>query len=280
MTEHKYYSLRTGSNPNKDGFDFDGIKELFYQSYCNLSKEGYFDESFGFDCEDAGKIVGKVADVNLEIVLNIRKKHLWPIEICVDSYTEDDFFDIIEFLYIHVSKPIDGNGHGWNNRCVHWETFNKVNGQKEFREKINKILEMYIYRYELSEKGEILSKPDAGFEKIFEADIPSSDKSITERIDSAVLQYRRHGSTIDDRREAVRNLADVLEYLRPKVKSILTKQDEIDLFNLANNFGIRHHNEKQKTNYDKALWLSWMFYYYLSTIHVLLRKIEHEKLNQ
>ncbi len=137
---------------------------------------------------------------------------------------------------------------------------------------------MYIYRYELSEKGEILTKPDAGFEKIFEADIPSNDKSVTERIDSAVLQYRRHGSTIDDRREAVRNLADVLEYLRPKVKSILTKQDEIDLFNLANNFGIRHHNEKQKTNYDKALWLSWMFYYYLATIHVLLRKIDMKNL--
>lgn len=281
MTEHKYYSLRTGSNPNKDGFAFDVIKELFQQSYLALRKEGYFDESFGFRCEaDEIYILGKVVDVNLEIILNIRKKYLWPIEGLIDTYNEDDLFDIIEFLYIHISKPIDGSSHGWNNFCQHWETFNKANGQKEFREKINKILEMYIYRYELSEKGEILTKPDAGFQKIFEADIPSNDKSVTERIDSAVLQYRCHGSTIDDRREAVRNLADVLEYLKPKVKSILTKQDEIDLFNLANNFGIRHHNEKQKTNYDKALWLSWMFYYYLSTIHVLLRKIEHEKTNQ
>lgn len=280
MTEHKYYSLRTGSNPNKNGFAFDGIKELFQRLYWNLSKEGYFDESFGFECIDAGKIPGKVADVNLEIVLNIRKKNLWPIEELIDGYNEDDFFDITEFLYIHVSKPIDGNYHNWNDCGMHWETFNKLDGQKEFREKINKILEMYIYRYELSEKGEILTKPDAGFEKIFEADIPSNDKSVTEKIDSAILQYRRHGSTIDDRRQAVRNLADVLEYLRPKVKSILTKQDEKDLFNLANNFGIRHHNEKQKTNYDTALWLSWMFYYYLATIHVLLRKIGHEKLNQ
>jgi len=41
---------------------------------------------------------------------------------------------------------------------------------------------------------------------------------------------------------------------------------------LANNFGIRHHNERQKTDYD-ALWLNWMFYFYLSTIHVLLRKM-------
>jgi hypothetical protein len=280
MTEHKYYSLRTGSNPNKDGFAFDGIKELFQQSYWTLCKEGYFDESFGFECVEDGQIPGKVADVNLEIVLNIRKKYLWPIAEFIGNYNEDDFFDVIEFLYIYVSKPVEGTHHGWNNCCLHWETFNKADGQKDFRERINKILELYIYRFELSEKGEILTKPDSGFEKIFEADVPSSDKSITERIDSAVLQYRRHGSTIEDRRQAVRNLADVLEYLRPTAKSILTKQDEKDLFNLANNFGIRHHNEKQKTNYDTALWLSWMFYYYLATIHVLLRKIGHEKLNQ
>jgi hypothetical protein len=70
----------------------------------------------------------------------------------------------------------------------------------------------------------------------------------------------------------VRDLADVLEYLRPKVKALLTSADEKDIFNIANNFGIRHHNDQQKTGYEASLWLSWMFYFYLSTIHVLLRK--------
>ena len=95
------------------------------------------------------------------------------------------------------------------------------------------------------------------------------------RIDSAVLAYRRHGATVVQRRQAVRDLADVLEYLRPKVARLLTKKDEQDLFNLANNFGVRHHNDKQKTAYDAALWLSWMFYFYLATIHVVLRKMKH-----
>ena len=280
MTKHTFYSMRTGSNPAKDGFALDDLKELFQRVYENLSEAGYFDEDFGFWCVDADHIPGKVTDVKLEIFLKIRKKNLWPIPEFIERYSEDDFFDIIEFLYRHVSKPIDGNYHGWNNCGMHWETFNKAEGQKEFKEKINEILGMYRGEYELSEKGEILAKPDIGFEKIFEADIPSTEKSVTERIDSAIRHYRRHGSTLDNRRQAVRDLADVLEYLRPKAKSILTKQDEKDLFNLANNFGIRHHNEKQKTNYDIALWLSWMFYYYLATIHVLLRKIEHEKLNQ
>ena len=68
-------------------------------------------------------------------------------------------------------------------------------------------------------------------------------------------------------------LTRVLPRLRPQVKTLLTSADEKDLFNIANNFGVRHHNEKQRTAYDASIWLSWMFYFYLSTIHVVLRKM-------
>ena len=79
---------------------------------------------------------------------------------------------------------------------------------------------------------------------------------------------------MDDRQESIRELVDVLEYLRPKAKEYLDSQDESDLFNIANNFGIRHHNERQKNKYDIAIWHSWMFYHYLSTIHTLLQIIK------
>ena len=55
------------------------------------------------------------------------------------------------------------------------------------------------------------------------------------------------------------------------MKAVLTAKDEADLFQLANNFGIRHHNADQKTLYDPAIWCSWMFYYYLATIHASVR---------
>jgi len=56
-----------------------------------------------------------------------------------------------------------------------------------------------------------------------------------------------------------------------EVKAEMLQGDEADLFNIANNFTIRHLNEKQKGNYDSALWHSWMFYLNLSTIHVIVR---------
>ncbi|HFG1893443.1 TPA: hypothetical protein ACGF6R_003516 [Vibrio cholerae] len=217
-----------------------------------------------------------VKDVELEMLLSIRKKNLWPLSQYAQSYTEDDFLDVIEFLYQHVSKPIDGTTHSYGGCGMHWETFNKKDGQAVFMEKINTVLAHYKNKYELDACGQVLSKPEKGFEQIFKADVPSDDHNIVDRINAATTQFRRHGSTIDDRRQAVRDLADVLEYLKPKVKQLLSNKDEQDLFNIANNFGVRHHNDKQKTSYDSAIWLSWMFYFYLSTIHVVLRKIGHD----
>ena len=82
---------------------------------------------------------------------------------------------------------------------------------------------------------------------------------------------------MDERRDAVRDLADVLEYLRPQVKAVLQKKDESALFEIANNFSIRHHNAQQQGDYDKAIWYSWMFYFYLATIHAAVRLIERGK---
>ncbi|ENM3806842.1 hypothetical protein IS636_003118 [Vibrio cholerae] len=272
---HQYYSQRNGSNPNLDGLPLSDTIDLFLRVYNQLESEGYFTQAFGFWCIDNDHVEGLVKDVELEMLLSIRKKNLWPLSQYAQSYTEDDFLDVIEFLYQHVSKPIDGTMHSYGGCGMHWETFNKKDGQSVFIEKINTVLGHYKNKYELDACGQVLSKPEKGFEQIFKADVPSDDNNIVDRINAATTQFRRHGSTIDDRRQAVRDLADVLEYLKPKVKQLLSNKDEQDLFNIANNFGVRHHNDKQKTSYDSAIWLSWMFYFYLSTIHVVLRKIGH-----
>jgi hypothetical protein len=68
-------------------------------------------------------------------------------------------------------------------------------------------------------------------------------------------------------------LADVLESLRPKIKTALSSKDESDLFNIANNFEIRHKNSRQQSEYD-PIWLSWMFYFYLATIHAITHRLK------
>ena len=273
---HKYYSQRKSTNPNPDGLPIEDIVESFSKVYRQLENDGYFDEAFGFRCVGRDRIEGSVKNIELEILVTMQKQDLWPISKYASEYTEDNFLDVIEFLYQYVSKPIDGTPHSYY-KCMHWETFNKKDGQNFFREKINILLEHYKNRFELSQNGEVLHKPEKGFEPLLNADVPSKDSDIVDRVKVATTNFRRHGSSLDDRRKVVRDLVDVLEYLRPKVKKLLTKKDENDLFNIANNFGIRHNNDKQKTSYDTAIWLDWMFYFYLSTIHVVLRKIKHDK---
>jgi len=208
------------------------------------------------------------------IFLGIKKEELWPLSTKIEYYTEDDLFDMFEFMHDHCSKPISGYYHQYNNCGHHYDTFNDHEGQKYYRETVNYILRDFKEGFEISEAGEILGLPDNNIAPLLQADIPSSDsENITKKIDSAVLKFRRHKSTLDDRRDALRELADVLEYLRPDIKKVLASKDEGDLFNIANNFGIRHHNVDQKVDYDKAIWYSWIFYYYLATLHAALRLI-------
>jgi hypothetical protein len=270
------YSMRMGRNPNLNGFPLSKIKTIFVGVFEELSESGFFQEGFGYYCVDAGEVPGTIKSPEGDILLNLRKEGLWPIGPNIESYEEDDLFDIIEYLFHVVSKPLEGSFHSYSNCGMHWHTFDKQQGQRLFHQKINEMLELYERRFELSTNGEILSRAEAGLEPIIDAKVPTSDDKIRSRVEAAVLSYRRHGSTAEDRRQAVRDLADVLEYLRGEIKTHM-KDDEPDLFNIANNFGIRHHNKKQKTGYDQALWLSWIFYVYLATIHLVVRKIEQSK---
>ena len=182
-------------------------------------------------------------------------------------------FDVIEFLYDCVSEPIYRYDE-WSNHGDSYDTFDRETGKQEFRDRINQLLCDYREGYELSEKGEILESPEQGLEDLVLENLPPYDpKNVEPRVESAIHKFRRSRSSLDEKRDAIRDLADVLEFLRPQIKALISS-DESDLFQIANKFGIRHHNDEQKQDYDKAIWYNWMFYYYLATIHACLKLIK------
>lgn len=268
----KYYSVRKSKNPLTE----DVLKMLFRAVFLQLEEKQYFDEAFGFQCVDAGWIPGTVGhQPDLFFLRHLRKSDLWPIKDKLDLYTEDDLFDVIEVLYDLVSEPLDGTHHSWNNCGMHYSTFNQPSGRAKFRTEINEILSEYKDGFELAETGEIVEKADKGVETLLSAKLPiSSGHLMQERLEDAISIFRRRRASLADRHNAVRMLADILEELRPRLKVALAKKDEGDLFNIANNFEIRHRNEKQKNQYDRALWLSWMFYFYVATLHFATRRLE------
>lgn len=275
MKPRDYYSARTGKLTETPELTLKILKKLFLVTYDKMEGDGYFQKHFGYYCVDQGDVSGQLGnDINAMIFLALKKENLWNLRDKLEYYSEDDLFDMIEFLHDHCSKPVSGRYHQYNNCGHHYETFNDSEGQAHFREKVNYMLKDYQNGFEISEQGEILELPDKNIAPLLEADIPSSDtENVTKKIHLAVTKFRRHKSNLDDRKDALRELADVLEYLRPEIKSVLTSKDEGDIFNIANNFGIRHHNTNQKHDYDKAIWYNWIFYYYLATIHAVLRMV-------
>ena len=79
-------------------------------------------------------------------------------------------------------------------------------------------------------------------------------------------------ATDEDVRSAVIELAGVLEERRSPLKRELVKGDEADLFNIANNFAIRHRKADQKTDY-RPEFLRWLFWWYLHTVDLSERII-------
>lgn len=270
-----YYSVRTGHSSGNIELDLNVLRSAFLATYEELDNAGYFEECFGKWCPDAEDefLPGTLGrSIELRMTIALKKRNLWPVRSHCADYSEDDLFDVMEFMHDHVSKPFPGSGYHHNYMGCGWhhDKFDRALGQEKLRSALNEFLADYESGYELTPNGEVVRLLDEGIRSLIVTPLPHSDAGIAKRIEFAVNQFRSRASRVDDRRIAVRELADVLEMLKPKVSSLLDKKDENDLFNLVNNFGIRHANEKQKTSYDPAVWLSWMFHYLLATIHACL----------
>jgi hypothetical protein len=279
VPKRAYYAERTGKGASGGRLNLTTLKALYKTEYDRWEEAGYFQEHFGFWCVDRDYVAGTLgSNIDAKVMFALGRDGLWPIHVHLAGYTEDDLFSVIEFVFDHISKPIKGTMHQWNQCGMHWEEFDGSAGRAEYRASLNALLARYEKGYELSSDGEVMELGPTGTSNLLTTELPVSDHDIKSRVDSAVTKFRQRHSTTADRRDAVRDLADVLEYLRPQIKDVLTKADESDLFNIANNFSVRHHNDKQKSDYDPAIWLSWMFYFYLATIHACVRLIDKARI--
>ena len=111
----------------------------------------------------------------------------------------------------------------------------------------------YSTGYKLNNEGEVITSTDKGFENLLETAVPFNDDDLESRMTHAISLFRSGHSSVEQRRDALRNLGDILEKLRSEASQVLTEKDESDIFHLLNQFGIRHHNLNQKTDYDQPI---------------------------
>lgn len=85
------------------------------------------------------------------------------------------------------------------------------------------------------------------------------------------------------KKKAINILADILEPLRENLKELLNNEYEVNknshdklIFEVVNQFNIRHNNQKQITGYSREIWYDWMMQYYTSVIITYYRLIENK----
>lgn len=275
MRSTPYYSLR-----NDKSLSLPILCKLFYTTFCELQREGYFQEALGYDCVDAGIVFGKLGEnVSAVILRKLHKDNIWPVKEFYLTYTEDDLFDIIEFVFDIISEPIETEGyyHSYAQCGWHYNKFSKVLGQIKFLTEVNELLCNYRGGYQLTIDGEIKDLAEKDLEPLLKAELKTNDEHIIQSVNHAIKKYWSRNSTSQDRKDAIVQLGKVLEPLKKKVTKVLTK-DESDLFEILNNFGLRHNNSKQKTDYDSKIFDSWLFYHYLAAVHAYLRLLERQKI--
>ena len=83
----------------------------------------------------------------------------------------------------------------------------------------------------------------------------------------AVALFRARDAGVEHKRSACTTLARVLESRRRLLKAELFRKDEGALFQIANEFDLRHRGADQHTDYDAA-YLDWIFWWYLATVEL------------
>lgn len=268
----QYYSSR--NNPKE--LRLTGLCQKFVHLYMMLRGKDYFKEETG----DSDSTLPEETKHKAALALDFQP---YPItEWDERKLTEDNLFDVIEYLYDHVSKPMEmvymETDSGWN--YMDYEGYDKEEGKREYRGYVNAFLNRYRNGYELSRGGQILSIGSHGIQSIISTDLPAfGNENIDLKVQEAILKWRNRHLNIEDRRNAIKDLADVYEWLQKSdlLSSVLNKKDESILFEIVNNFAIRHHNPKQIQNYDKSIWYSWMFHFYLATFHAVSRMINKKQ---
>lgn len=271
-TKREYYTHRKGRSRS---LSLEQVKTLFKDILHHLFLEKFLREAEGLR---GSRTVEKGIwgyDISAFILKHLQLEKVWPFHEWLPHYDETTFFTVIEFIYDYVSKPVYKRG-----RIASYE---KEPAQLDYRTRVNEVLDLYIYyvgsrdgitakkTFGLSEEGEIREKAQEGLEKLLEEIPPTDDpENIDDRVQYAISRFLRYGATVEEKKEAVRMLGDVMEFLK-KSNIRMPKPDDSDLFHILNKFSIRHHNRFQKSDYTTDVWYDFLFYFFLSSIQVLLR---------
>lgn len=264
-----------------------------------LISKGGFGEDFPEICHDGAGTIGtdekafsqalkaEIPDIEWPLQLRKNQDHYW---FDAEPYAPDTFviLDLIQFCYLHVSKPIQCGYHAYFKH--HHLSFDAEAGRYEFRETINRIFSRNGIGFELEENGNIkrLAAPVIGEEfEIFRFD--TGDTKLDEILEDARRKYL--STNKETHKEAVERLWDAWERLKT-LENPNNKKDSItkllnkaasenefrtlleveakELTSIGNKFHIRH-TEIGKIEIERVEQFDYLFHRLFSMVLLLMQ---------
>jgi len=260
VKDREYYTER---RVRKMHLNLEQAKKLFLTLYKDMGDQEYYNY-FHYAKSREWR-----PDPETYFLTHLRIDGVWPIRDGIADYDEPTLFTVIEFLHDYVVKPIDTSQYG-NEEAIRKA---RQQGKVEFRRRVNEILQRYGNGYQLGENGEIHELPSPGLSALVDSIPSTSDPDNIDRLMThAIQKFFRYGATQDDRRDAIKALGDVMEYLK-KSGVRLDLRDESALFQILNDFAIRHHNKSEQAEYNKKDFFEYVFYVLLASVTFLLKRV-------
>lgn len=259
------------------------VRRLFASLVRETGDRDELQEHFGYECVDDGWVPGTLGvAVPERLLMILGRDAVWPVEEHAAEWDDDTLFDMVEFMHDHVSTgdPATGRFHDFSGCGWHHKTFKDEPARSTYRRAVNDMLRKLPPGYELTTDGEVVRKAPDGLAPLLAAAPRLLGPADRNHVEAAIAKYRARSSSGTDRRDAVRDLADVLEHLRSNVKEHMPSKDEAALFEIANKFWIRHNKPEERRDYDHEAWWSWLFYVYLSSIALVSHLVERENEGQ
>ncbi len=271
-----YWAQRHGEAARS--IDLQTACSLFRSVVETLLAEDLFQEWAGYTCVDDGYVAGRGGKSPEAFAFRKTRLHgLWPPDQNWDRWTESQLLTAVEFFHDVVANPTAGRRHTYLGCGYHATAFSRAAGQTRYRSEVNEFLADFGDGFEINVSGEVVRNVPTAFEALADDELPSSvgsEHRVT--LDHAVAKFRARRSTREDQLDALRHLGAILESLRPRLRAVLTRKDEADMFEVLNRFNIRHADSSQQGDYDPSIFLPWVFYSHLAALHASYCLLERE----
>jgi hypothetical protein len=250
-----YHSERTGKIKFEEvNLSYDQFKEFFRDIYEYFEQRSYFREAFKKDFSLL------LPNPKAYFFKHTGSLNIYPIDENYQNYDQNTMFTVIEILHRYVQEEND----------VYGLSTNRI--QKKFRDEFNNFLRFLDNGYEITDQGNIITSSNEGIRVMINKDLPDDASNEAKlQVETAIKLFYHYTTNDEQKKKAINILADILEPLRENIKSITYKEHDKMIFGIVNTCKIRHNNEKQLNDYNKDVWYEWMFHYYLSTVHAILR---------